>query len=162
MVKDPVTNKYFNIEATHKGQITTDQFYIEKLQIKPVALRNIIYLQPLTKKEIVSIMAITLSEHYAELQQWEQSIAIAKLALKYYPNYAYGMVKIANGYYKLLSLAVVKANKGYTTKEKQYMDFLYKENIAYLEKAESLGWEQPSFQQNKEYFESIILHKPSN
>ncbi len=162
MVKEPVSNKYFNVEATHKGQIATEQFYIEKLRIKPAALQNGIYLQPLSKKEIISVMAITLSEHYAEQQQWEKSIAIAKLAVKYYPNYAYAMVKIANGYYKLLANAVAKAEKGYTTEEKQHMDYLYKNNLAYLEKAESLGWEQPSSQQNLEYFESIKKHSASN
>lgn len=162
MVKEPITSKYFNVEATHKGQITMQQFYIEKLRIKPLALQSAIYLQPLSKKQIVAVMAITLSEHYAEQQQWEQSIVIAKLAVKHYPNYAYAMIKIANGYYKLLSEAVAKAENGYTAEEKQYMDYLYKNNVTYLTKAESLGWEQPSFQQNQEYFESIKSHKSSN
>ncbi len=129
MVKEPVTKKYFNVEATHKGQIATEQFYIENLRIKPSALQNGIYLQPLSKKEIISIMVITLSEHYAELHQWEQSIAIAKLALKYYPNYAYAMVKISNGYYKLLSQAVAKIENGYTAEKKQIMDYLYKKRV---------------------------------
>ncbi len=160
MVKDPNTHKYFNVEATHKGQVTAQQFYIDKLGITPLALQSTIYLQPLSKKEIIAVMAITLSEHYAELQQWEQSIAVAKLAVKQYSNYAYAMVKIANGYYKLLSQAVVRAENGYTAKEKEHMDYLYKKNITYMEKAESLGWEQPSFKQNQEYFKSIKFHKP--
>jgi regulator of sirC expression with transglutaminase-like and TPR domain len=155
--KDPSTGKYFNLEATDKGQPVTDQFYREKSTITNAAIKNGVYLQPLTKKQSIAVMAILLSEHFEKRGQWKESIDIAALILEYYPNYAYAMIKVGNGYSKLLSqkLAEVKAKGSYTPEEKQGMDKLYQQNIQWFEEAEQLGWKMPSVQENDEYINSI-------
>ena len=155
--KDPLTGKYFNLEATDKGQPVSDKFYREKSTITNAAIKNGVYLQPLTKKQSIAVMAILLSEHFEKQGQWQKSIDIAVLILEHYPNYAYAMIKVGNGYSKLLSqkLAEVKAKGSYTSEEKQGMDKLYKQNIQWFEKAEQLGWKMPSEQENDEYINSI-------
>ena len=155
--KDAISGKYFNLETTDKGQLVKDDFYQQKTAIKSEAIKNGVYLQPLSKKEIVAVMAILLSEHYAIKKQWQQSIDIAKLILKNHPNYVYAMIKIGNGYSRLLALKIKEAreNKGYTAKDKQQMDELYKQNFQWFEKAEKLGWQMPSQQENSNYINSI-------
>ena len=155
--KDPSTGKYLNLEATDKGQPVSDKFYREKSTITNTAIKNGVYLQPLTKKQSIAVMAILLSEHFEKQGQWQKSIDIAALILEYYPNYAYAMIKVGNGYSKLLSqkLAEVKAKGSYTHEEKKGMDKLYKQNIQWFEKAEKLGWKIPSEQENDEYINSI-------
>ena len=39
-------------------------------------------------------MAVVLSEYYAQQQQWQRSIDVAKVILAHYPNYAYAMLKV--------------------------------------------------------------------
>ena len=155
--KDAASGKYFSLEATDKGQLVKDDFYQQKTAIKTEAINQGVYLQPLSKKEIVAVMAILLSEHYANQKEWQQSIEIAKLILQNYPNYAYAMIKVGNGYARLLAQKVkeAKENKGYTIKDKQLMDALYQQNIHWFEKAEKLGWQMPSQQENSNYLNSI-------
>jgi len=102
MVKEANSEEYYSVEATHKGQITKKDYYKTHLAISELAITQGVYLQPLSKKEIVAVMAIILSDYFAEKKQWALSIEIAKIAIENYPNYAYAMVKVGNGYYKLL------------------------------------------------------------
>ncbi|MCL1132344.1 transglutaminase-like domain-containing protein [Shewanella sairae] len=155
--RDPLTGKYLSLEATDRGQLVNHEFYKSKSTIKPEAINNGLYLQPLSKKESVGVIAVLLSEYYAEHKQWQNSIDVAKVVLKHYPNYAYAMIKIGNGYSRLLSekVAEVKAKKSYTIKEKEYMDHLYQQNVYWFNKAEKLGWQMPSQHENETYLNSI-------
>lgn len=155
--KDPASGKYFNIEATDRGQLVPDQFYRDKSTITDQAIANKVYLQPLTKKQSVAVMAILLSEHFERQEQWQKSIEVADLILQHYPNYAYAMIKIGNGYSKLLSEKVTAASEkgSYTPEEKQQMDSLYQQNLHWFEKAEKLGWQPPSQEENAAYIRSI-------
>ncbi len=154
---DPVSGNYFSIEATDRGSIASDDFYRKKSTITDTAINNGVYLKPLDKKAALAVMAILLSEHYANQGQWQQSIDIAKLTLEHYPNYAYAMIKIGNGNNKLLSekLAEVQANQAYTPEEKQLMDGFHEQNKQWFAKAEKLGWQPVSMQENAAYLQSI-------
>jgi len=156
-VKDSVSNEYVNLEITDKGRIVSNQFYQNKTTISEKAIQNGLYFQPLTKKQSVAVMAVLLSEYYSHKEKWQDSINIAKLILQYYPKYAYAMIKIGNGYSKLLAQKVAEARtKGsYTKDEKAIMDNLYRKNIYWFEKAEKLGWLPPSEQENEKYLNSV-------
>ena len=114
-------------------------------------------MQPLTKKQSVAVIAILLSEYLAKKGEWKESIDITKLILQNYPNYAYAMIKIGNGYSKLLAqkVAEAKAKGSYTKEEKIVMDKLYKMNIYWFEKAEKLGWLPTSQQENEKYLNNV-------
>lgn len=158
MIKDPQSKEYYCVETTHKGQIVPKEFYRTKLAISDQAIEQGVYLQPLDKKEIVAVMAILLSEYFAEIEQWNLSIEIAKVALKHYSNYAYAMVKIGNGYYKLLSFELKKVGNTPTPIDKSYMDYLYSQNIHWFNKADQLGWKPPSKKENIEYLSNVKKH----
>lgn len=154
---DPVSGKYYSIETTDRGSIASDEFYRKKSTITETAIKNGVYLQPLDKKAVFAVMAILLCEHYANQGQWYQSIDFAKLSLEHYPNYAYAMIKIGNGYNKLLSqkLVEVQSKQSYTPEEKQLMDHYYQQNTQWFAKAEKLGWQAVSTQENESYLHSI-------
>ncbi len=158
MVKDPKSNSYFFIETTDKGQITNPAFYKEKLNIKEDAIKNGVYLKPLSKKEVVATMGILVSEYYAELGKWEQSILISETILSYYPSFAYAMIKIGNGYYKILSSKIAEVRGTLNSSEKEHLDLLYSKNLYWFNKAEKLGWKAPTQKENEEYLEQIKRH----
>lgn len=159
MVKDAHCEEYYSVEATHKGQIARKGYYKTHLAISDLAITQGVYLQPLNKKEIVAAMAILLSEYFAEQQQWSLSIEIAKIAIENYPNYAYAMLKVGNGYYKLLSAELKIVGKTPNQEQKSYLDFLYNQNLYWFNKAEEIGWNPPSKKQNEEYLKSVTKHQ---
>lgn len=155
--RDLVTGRYVNIEATDRGQIVPDSLYTEKSTISAQAIQNGVYLQPLSRKESVAVIAMLLVEHYERQKQWQQSIDVAQMLLAHYPRYDYAMIKIGNAYSGLLTdkLAKVRAKKAYTPEEKQYMDDLYAQNLYWFEQAEKLGWVVPSEQEDENYLKTI-------
>jgi regulator of sirC expression with transglutaminase-like and TPR domain len=158
MIKEPHSKAFYCVEATHKGQITQKDFYRTKLAISDQAIEQGVYLQPLDNKEIVAVMAILLSEYFAEIEQWNLSIEIAKVVLKHYSNCAYAMIKAGNGYYKLLSSELKKVGNTPNPRDKSYMDYLFSQNIYWFNKADQLGWKPPSEQENIEYLSNVKKH----
>lgn len=158
--KDPQSGKWFNLETTHIAEIVDDGFYRKKSPMSAKAIASGVYLQPLRKKEMVAVMTMVLAEHYAGQQRWQESIAVAELALQYYPNYAYAMLKVGNAYRGLLQ-AKIKQYKGQTEiplAEKSRMDELYAQNRLWFEKAEAIGWQPVTAANNAEYLKSIKRH----
>jgi hypothetical protein len=155
--RDPQTDKWLNVETTDIGQILDDSFYHEKSPMTETAINNGVYLQPLSKKESVAVMAVVLSEHYEQQKQWQNSIKVSKLILKYYPKYAYVMLKLGNAYRGLLQqqTKLITAKKAITSIEKNYLDNLYSQNKLWFTKAEELGWQPVSQQTNTKYMQSI-------
>ncbi|NRB24424.1 transglutaminase family protein [Shewanella sp.] len=155
--KDPTSGKYFNIETTDKGQPASNDFYHTKSLITDIAIQNGVYLQPLTKKQTVAVMAMVLNGSFEKQGKWQHSIDLAKLLLKVYPRYAYAMIKVGNGYSRLLNIEISKAKiKGsYTSEEKQHMDHLYQQNIQWFAKAEKLGWHLSTQEENDNYLNAI-------
>ena len=155
--KDPKSGKYFNIETTDKGQPASDDFYRKKSHITDVAIQKGVYLQPLNKKQSIAVMAMVLNESFEKQGKWQQSIDLAKLLLKVYPQYAYAMIKVGNGYSRLLNAEISKAKmKGsYTPAEKQHMDYLYQQNLQWFAKAENIGWQMPTQKENNDYLSTI-------
>ena len=154
---DPLTGQYLNIEATDRGQFVPQTLYTAHSAITPQAMKNGVYFQPLTKKQTVAVMVMLLAEHYEQQQQWQQSIGIAQLVLKFYPNYYYAMIKIGNAYAGLLNdkIAEVKANQHYTAEDKQQLDHFYAQNQHWFAQAEKLGWQAQSTRQDDDYLTGI-------
>lgn len=154
---DPLTGQYLNIEATDRGQFVPETLYTANAAITPKAIKNAVYFQPLTKKQTVAVIVMLLAEHYEQQRQWQQSIEIAHLVLKYYPKYDYAMIKIGNAYAGLLNdkIAEVKANNSYTLEDKQKMDHFYAQNQHWFAQAEQLGWQPQSSRQDDDYLSGI-------
>ena len=152
-----MTGKYVNLETTDRGQPASEAFYRNKSTITDSAIKNGVYLQSLNKKESVATMVVLLNELYEKQGKWQQSIDLAKLLLRYYPKYAYAMIKIGNGYSGLLDekVSIAQANGSYSIEEKKQMDDLYQQNIHWFEKAEKLGWQMPTQEENENYLNSV-------
>ena len=155
--KDPTTNQWIGLETTNTAEFADDNFYINQSPMTKAAITNGVYLQPLSKKETIAVMAIVLSEYYAQQQQWQRSIDIAQTVIKYYPKYAYAMLKVGNAYNMLLNeeIKLARAKGSLTPSKKIIMDLLYTQNIKWFKKAENLGWQPPPKSAEDQYLNNV-------
>jgi regulator of sirC expression with transglutaminase-like and TPR domain len=155
--KDPMTGQVFNLETTNGAKIENDNFYNEMMPMTDTAIKNGVYLKSLNKKETVAVMTIVLSEYYAEQKQWQNGIDIVTLILKYYPNYAYAMLKLGNFYSDLLQEKVkfFRAKGTITKTEKEHLDDLHAQNQGWFTKAEAIGWQPVSPDTNAKYMRDM-------
>lgn len=134
---------YYNIETTSGGGFARDAWMQQKMPMSKEALANGIYMQPLTKKETVAVMAGTLMEFYGK-QGWEERrIALARLALKYYPKDVSAMLHIHSAYYRLWKKNFVDkypTPNDIPLQERPYFVELDKNVVLWGSKAEALGW----------------------
>ncbi len=159
---DHATGNIFNIEATNGGNPTRDVWYIQQSLISEQAINNKVYLQSLNAKETIAVMLMALAQYYHQSSQYENVLKVADVALEHYPNYTYAMIQKGNAYSKLLNRRLAYlAESGYKTAanlppgEKANLDALYENNLAWFEKAESLGWRPPSKETEKAYLEVV-------
>jgi regulator of sirC expression with transglutaminase-like and TPR domain len=155
--KTPQNEKWINLEATDIAQSLDDSFYHQKSPMTATAINNGVYLQPLSKKEAVAVMAVVLSEYYAQQKQWQKSIDVSTLILKYYPKFAYAMIKIGNAYSKLLDekIAIAGAKESALPAEKAAIKQLNSQNLMWFDKAEKMGWQPPTQDSETKYLQSI-------
>lgn len=162
MVKYPdESGQWLNVEATGGG-FKYDSSYEREFSISANAIKNDIYLRPLTHRETVTVMMSTLMEHYGRKKQHERRIAVADLALKVDNKDVVAMQHKGAANYLLLQEHFVQpypdANK--IPKEKQ-AEFkrLSSENLLWYAKAETLGWAPTTAKQEEEYLDTILKEK---
>ena len=90
-----------NFEATSAGPIL-DSSMRRQFPMTDQALANGMYMRPLSNKETVTVMAGTLMEFYDKQGQHERRIALANLALRYYPQYDGAMLHLITSYLSLM------------------------------------------------------------
>ena len=152
------TGTTYNIETTSGANFSRDVWYQQTMHITDEALNNKVYLQKLTKRETVAVMAMELVENYAQKQEYEKAMMISDVLLKNYPNNIDSMVWKGSLFYKMLA-------KCYITKypmpnlipqsERPYFEFLSMNNQFWFQKAESLGWREPTEEDDKKYLETV-------
>lgn len=155
---DPLTGNSISLETTSGAGPNRDIWYQKQFEITDKAIANGVYLNTLTKKETVAVMAILLSEYYLDVGEFNKAIAIATLSLEYYPKHVYAMIKIGNAYHRLADKLYLKKYPTLTDvpKEKRsYYQFLSRNNISWFQKAEVLGWVQPSKEYDQRYLEMV-------
>ena len=93
---------WYGIEATSGGGWADDEWQQKQFPtLTQKAIASGIYLQPLTKRESVAVIAESLLEHYQnqkDNQYDERRIKLAKLLLQYYPKYINAMLHAYLGY----------------------------------------------------------------
>lgn len=161
MFADDTQQAWVYVEATGGGY-KRDESYIRDTGITQTALDNEIYLRPLRPHESIGVIASSLMEHYAREGDGDALMAAADLALAANPKDTVAMVWKANAYYlqiqdryqRMYPNAVdIPADKvaGYQR--------LSRENLAWFEKAEALGWAQKTPEQDAAYLQSIQREK---
>lgn len=80
------SGRWLNIETTSGGGFARDEWMLKNIPASKEAIANGIYMQPLTKKEVVSSMLGIVMERYDELGRQDERIELADMALEAYPN----------------------------------------------------------------------------
>jgi regulator of sirC expression with transglutaminase-like and TPR domain len=149
---------WYNLEATSGANPTRDVWYRQQLPMSDRAVVNGVYLQPLTKKETVALMAKTLTERYVDQHEFEKVITLSDLILEYYPKDVSVMIRKSNAYFDLM-------NKYYAQKYRSPNDipdrakghylYLSRNSRLWANKAEDLGWQEYRRENDEKYLLSI-------
>ncbi|MFC3656931.1 transglutaminase family protein [Xanthomonas hyacinthi] len=163
MFADDTQQAWVYVEATGGGY-KRDESYIRDTGISQTALDNEIYLRPLHPHESVGVIASTLMEHYAREGHGDALMEVADLALAANLKDTVAMIWKANAYYLQIQdrdqrpypdAADIPANKVPDYRR------LSRENLAWFEKAEALGWAQKTPEQEAAYLQSV-RHEKAN
>lgn len=155
----------YNLEATSGANPSRDEWYRLKMPMTEKAIANGLYLQRLTKRETVVVMAYVLAEHYSQNQEFEKAIAISDILLEYYPKYVAAMLMKGHAYYQLLAKHFLRK---YPTadqipdNQRSYYQYLSDSNHFWFDKAESLGWREESPEHDQKYLNMIKRHAKSS
>ena len=150
-----------NLETTSGAGFTREAWYREQMPMTDKAISNGLYLQPLTKKELIATMVITLAEYYMRKQEYNKAIDTFQVTLKHYPKSIYSIVKTASAFAKLLKQEFPNQRNRdqITTNKKPQFDFYKKHHDEFWATANHLGWKAVS--QNSESLNSESLNSES-
>ena len=154
---NPVDGQWVNVEAA-SGGFKLNSSYRRESGITELAMKNEIYLRPLSRRESAAVMTATLMEFYGQSGQQEARIALADLALQINPKDVTAMLQKGNAYFRLMGQG--DAASGVSVGSNQHRlrpdsDALRRSNLFWFEKAEALGWRMPSRPDNEAYRRTI-------
>jgi len=145
--------QYYNIEAT-SGGFKSDESYRKDLPMTDEALANGIYLRALSHQETVLVMAETLLEFYGQHGQQERRIALANLMLSVNPKDVFAMLQEGNAYYRLMQVHFINkypVAADIPMLERPNFLEMQRNNLLWFNRAEALGWRQPTQVQEDDY-----------
>ncbi len=165
--KDEVTGAWYNLETTSGADPARDVWIRQQMPMTDKAVANGLYLQPLTKKETVALMAGTLAEYYVQQKELEKLITIADIVLEYYPKNTDMMITKANAYYDLSSkyyLEKYRSPNEIPADARGHYRYLYHNNKFWGAKAAELGWREQRKEDEEKYLQSVknTKRKPVN
>ncbi|WP_242108183.1 transglutaminase family protein [Luteimonas aquatica] len=143
---NPFDNKWVNVEAT-SGGFKLDSSYQREYGITPLAMKNGIYLRPLSRRDAVGVMAGTLLEFYGQQGQQNRRIAVADLLLQANPKDTFAMLQKGNAYFRMLEQRYItkyRSPAAIPAAQRQDYETLRHNNDLWFSKAEALGWAMPS------------------
>lgn len=150
---------WINLEATSGANPARDVWIRQQHPtITDEAIANGVYLQPLSKKETVALMATLLAEHYLQRQQYQKAIAVADLILEYYPKNVAMMTMKGVGYGRLARKQFMEkypSPNEIPANERGYFEYLSSNHHLWFAKAEALGWREETKEQRDEYLRHI-------
>lgn len=150
--------KYINLEATSGANPTRDIWYQQQLPMTDKAIANGVYLRPLSKKETVATMALTLAENDMAQHQYEQAIDVADLVLEYSPKSVDAMLHKGTASARLIKEHFAKKYPSPSLipqAERPYFEHLVQDNQYWFQKAEALGWREPTQTEEAKYLQSV-------
>jgi len=164
LVKFKHFGQWMNIEATSGGWLKDSQ-YQEEFDISPVAMQSGIYLRPLSPREAVVAMATPLLDEYKVHHTPAQQLAIANLALTYYPMDIVAMLNRALAYDDQVTLLYRnKYPDPALMSPAQQADYqaLMGHYFETGNQIKALGWHQRSQQQDADYVQRIQQAKAAD
>jgi regulator of sirC expression with transglutaminase-like and TPR domain len=150
---------WINLEATSGANPARDVWIRQEFpSITDESLASGVYLQPLTKKETVAQMAEIVAEHHYQKGEYDKAIVISNLALDYYPKDVGAMTMNGTAYLRLLRkhfMDKYPSSDQIPVAERGYFQYLAQNNAQWFDKAEALGWRQPSKEEDDEYLQNV-------
>lgn len=146
-----------NVENTSVGT-KSDSSYARDMNITAGALTNGIFLRRLSKRESVVVMIGTLMEFYGQQDQQARRIAVADLGLRADPKNVEAMLQKGGAYYRLLKqqyLDKYPTPAQIPPEQRQNFETLARNHLLWFNKAEALGWREPTQMQDAGYLQSI-------
>ena len=151
---------WHNLEATSNGAPRRSASYEADSPMRPETLTNGIYMRPLAKRETVALMSEVLRDHYLHTaeERPDLAIALADMALKYNPRDVSALLQKGRAYFLM-------ARKEFISKYQRPLDIplelraryteLTDKNRYWFERAEALGWREPSAEAEAKYLQGI-------
>lgn len=153
-----VDGKLYNLETTSGAGFARDVWMRQQFDMTDESLKSGIYMQPLSKKETVALMAGTLLEFYGKGGRQTQRRALAALLLQHSPKNVAAMLHEREAILEMWNQEFVRK---YPTpkdipqdKQARFME-LDTQIKALEERAFKLGWRPPSEAREKRYREII-------
>jgi regulator of sirC expression with transglutaminase-like and TPR domain len=148
---------WINIETTSFGT-KSDASYQHEMGITPKAVQNHVYLYPLTRRESMGVVVETLLEAYAQRGQDERRIVAANMLLELNPNDVTALLHKGSAHARIIKSQYV--GKFPSPNEmpdpiRLKFEFHAKQNRDSFARAESLGWREPTAQQDADYLRQI-------
>lgn len=162
---DEEQGQWANFEAT-SGLFHPDSGYEQAMSIPPEATRNDTFLRPFSQRETVALFATaSLLPYYREKKQAERILAATDLILKVNPKDVNAMTVRGDAYYLLIEqqfkAKYPKADQIPQNLRAVYLDYS-KQNNAWYEKAEALGWRQWGPAEKQKYLQHFNNMKSKN
>lgn len=159
---DSDTGVTYSLEATSGASPARDVWLRQQNPMTDKAVANGIYLQKLTKRETIAVMATTLSENFSARQEPEKMIAIADAILPYYPKSVSLILAKGSAYSKLIKkhfISKYPMPKDIPAEKQPYFRHLSEQSEFWYAKAEALGWRQPDMIQESRYLQAVSRAK---
>lgn len=161
LVKVLVDGTWWNVEAT-AGGFKADASYVRETHISPLAVENGLYLRTLSPREGLAVIASTLMEHLGARKDGDTLMEVAEMALVANPKDSIAMIWKANAFNLQLQQRYVSRYPTPADIPPELLtDYLHRsrENFAWFEKAEALGWYERTPEQEAAYLQSIEVEK---
>lgn len=149
---------WINLEATSGASPARDVWIRSQMPMTDQAIANGLYLQPLTKKETAAMMATTLAEYYLHRREYEKAIATADVILEHYPKGVETMVLKGSSYGHLVNTKFIDRYplpSQIPVNERDYYQYLSRNNRFWYAKAEALGWRQETKADEAKHLERV-------
>ena len=151
---DSNTGITYNLETTSGANPSRDVWYQETMKVTDTAIKNGAYLKKFSRQETLAEMAELVTENYRQNNEYEKAMMIADVVLKYSKNNVDVMLMKGNLFYLLLQKYYVNkypVPRLIPIDERPYYEFLSINNLHWFQKAESLGWRQPTKDDDANY-----------
>jgi hypothetical protein len=116
------------------------------------AIRNGIYMRPLTKREAVAVMGSVVSEHLIEQQRFQEASQVADALLQAYPDFVWALLTQSSASIRALEDSMRERfptmqdmPREVRTNFKTLVDTL----MGPTRRAEALGWRETDGQQSQ-------------
>jgi len=137
---------YLNIETTDRAQPAPDEWYIRTNEIAPAAVKNGLFLRPLTKREAAVQIVSTYVEHLTRQRDYRRLHPLLDLLMQYDARDSNLMLAKGNAYTMELSEKFARWQRPDEVPAELRGELfrLRDANLSWYSKAEALGWTQPS------------------